>query len=114
MHARLEASAPTSEACPNDSLYEVRSTKVGKLQLPLQYTNREKNLIGHDDHFDEILFHLYDCFLLQFYNSKVILGTLWLFSLFLYVVSMLKERKFKKYQFSISNLHYSMLKAKQN
>jgi len=52
MHARLEASAPTSEACPNDSLYEVRSTKVGKLQLPLQYTNTGKNWIRYYEHFN--------------------------------------------------------------
>jgi len=79
MHARLEASAPTSEACPNDSLYEVRSTKVGKLQLPLQYTNTEKNWIGYDDHFDEILYHFHldttlitlpPCFLLHLYISE--------------------------------------------
>jgi len=55
MHARLEASAPTSEACPNDSLYEVRSTKVGKLQLPLQYTNTGKNWIRYYEHFNEIV-----------------------------------------------------------
>jgi len=59
MHARLEASAPTSEACPNDSLYEVRSTKVGKLQLPLQYTNTGKNWIRYDEHFNEIVSHFY-------------------------------------------------------